>query len=601
MAEKITGKKAYYGTVGGRRAKIYATSPEEAQSRFSNIGKREGTSASFTGGGAPKGTKALDGLSKTDVLNDDIVSKAIVKAGGQLSNSLSLPTPPTVGLNAPQVDTTKPSPQNVNATPFTNVAPASTQPVLSPMQPTTTEAANKFKTAHQTLTSSGAPAPQSSGQANAAISSMVPKKAIEYTPQPQIQDSLNQTLEVYSKAVADFLQPVKQRDTLMSQYDKMSKSLGIQKLNSELIDVNRIMDGTEDDIRAEVTAAAGFATDSQVEAMTISRNKTLLKKAQYISDQLTSAKDQLNTMMSLSAQDRDYADKRMQTGMSLLGNMVQIQMSMKKAAQDNYNNIAAKVGYDGLLNMTGGDPYNVGLVEQSLGLGRGGLQQLAQQSMAEKAKVEEERQLDLQYKRGQLSLQQSNLATDRLQRQKILQDIENSKPINVNTISSSAPSSVKNMDVLTQIFGSNKVSPGNKTAIGAGLALAKAANDLAEANPDGKFRGISPFSSLVPSFLKKEQTIKNESLINALNLQTQFWASGAALTKEQTKSVEKMIPKKTDTDKIVRAKSNQLVNYMLSQTSSKLVTDGISYTPEKVDLFNVTPTEVENMDNILNQ
>ena len=46
-----------------------------------------------------------------------------------------------------------------------------------------------------------------------------------------------------------------------------------------------------------------------------------------------------------------------------------------------------------------------------------------------------------------------------------------------------------------------------------------------------------------------------------------------------------MVPKVTDTDRQIKVKTNQLINYMLSQTASRLVTDGIDYKPAKVDMF----------------
>ena len=155
-----------------------------------------------------------------------------------------------------------------------------------------------------------------------------------------------------------------------------------------------------------------------------------------------------------------------------------------------------------------------------------------------------------------------------------------------------------NIQALQGIFQSSKVSAGNKTSIGNGLALAQAAQDLANANIDGKFSGFSPFRAItdikIPltdiglpfrEALKRNKTIENESLISALDLQTQFWASGAALSDAQTALVKKMIPTVNNTDTQIKTKVNQLINYMLSQTASRLVTDGIDYKPAKVDVF----------------
>lgn len=148
-----------------------------------------------------------------------------------------------------------------------------------------------------------------------------------------------------------------------------------------------------------------------------------------------------------------------------------------------------------------------------------------------------------------------------------------------------------NTAVLGTLFKSNKITAANKTAIGNAMQLAQAASELVNASQQGAFSGLYPGRSIVdfftPAAFKRAGTVSNESLISALDLQTQFWASGAALTEAQTKLVQKMIPTKNDTDKAIKAKTNQLVNYMLQQTASRLLTDGIQFKPQKVNLFEV--------------
>lgn len=166
--------------------------------------------------------------------------------------------------------------------------------------------------------------------------------------------------------------------------------------------------------------------------------------------------------------------------------------------------------------------------------------------------------------------------------------LEANKPIVVQN-NPNFSSIQNNKTALTELFRSNKVSAANRASIGNGLSLSQAATDLATASSDGKFKGLYPGRKIVdfftPNFMKRPATVQNESLISALDLQTQFWASGAALSDAQTELVQKMIPTKSDSDTTIRTKTNQLVNYMQSQTSSRLLTDGIEYQPLKVDLF----------------
>lgn len=319
------------------------------------------------------------------------------------------PTTPTA-LTNPQVDTGQPSPTTAGVNPpndsYLPYAQAQSNLIDSGVQgQELTMAEDSLRNAYQKgfTSTQGQQAPQTASEGGTMVKSALSQFPQKYTPTPEIQSDLDKTLSIYTQAVTQFLNPSTQRDSLVSDYDQLSSSLGLPALRAELLDVNRIMNGTEDDIRSEITAAGGFATESQVQAMTIGRNKSLLMKAQFVQDQLTSAKDELNTKINLSAQDRQFAQQRMTQGISMLGNMVQIQQTMHKASQDNFNNIVARQGYDGLYAMTGGDLYNIGLAEQTLGMQPGGLQIASETDAKNRAIETESTGLDLALKRQKLS------------------------------------------------------------------------------------------------------------------------------------------------------------------------------------------------------
>lgn len=151
---------------------------------------------------------------------------------------------------------------------------------------------------------------------------------------------------------------------------------------------------------------------------------------------------------------------------------------------------------------------------------------------------------------------------------------------------------------IAAIARDNKLSAGTQTAISPILGVINAAQDLAESNPTGEFKGISPLNSVLDakiplvgiglpfrSSLQSKEGINNEGYINGINLKVQQWASGASLTDAQTKQVEQMVPTKDDTDEHVQEKLNNLVNFMQQQIGSTLATNGIVYKPAKVDLF----------------
>lgn len=72
----------------------------------------------------------------------------------------------------------------------------------------------------------------------------------------------NQLLQTYQQ----FNDVAFQRKSLTEEYSAMSKKLGIDELNTELMNMKNVIEGTEDDLRAEVTKAGGFATESQIMA-----------------------------------------------------------------------------------------------------------------------------------------------------------------------------------------------------------------------------------------------------------------------------------------------------------------------------------------------
>lgn len=192
-----------------------------------------------------------------------------------------------------------------------------------------------------------------------------------------------------------------------------------------------------------------------------------------------------------------------------------------------------------------------------------------------------------------------------LQIKKLEQEINQSggsvnSNVDVNKIDSTAPANVKNTNAITAIIrGNPKIGQGTKTSLSNLLGVVASAEDMALSHPEGTFTGISPFRSLLDIKVpftdtniipfreagKRTATIQSEEYINGINLRTQIWASGAALTKEQTRQVEGMVPKVTDTDRQVKVKLNELTNFMLSQAKSVLQSEGIDFQPEKVNLF----------------
>lgn len=203
---------------------------------------------------------------------------------------------------------------------------------------------------------------------------MPPNTAIE---QQVFQDPMVQALMAQMQEYSDV---ANQRGSLTDEYKKLSKQLGIDEINTDLMNMKNVIEGTEDDLRAEVTKAGGFATESQIQALTLSRNKQLVKNYNNLLDLKQQTMETLNTMIGLAAQDRQFAMEVMNQKINFTSKMIEYRDKFVDNARQQYQSIINTLGYDGLLEATGGDPWTMGLVEKSLGLSSGQLQKLSQAS-----------------------------------------------------------------------------------------------------------------------------------------------------------------------------------------------------------------------------
>ena len=160
----------------------------------------------------------------------------------------------------------------------------------------------------------------------------------------------------------------------------------------------------------------------------------------------------------------------------------------------------------------------------------------------------------------------------------------------MNTLRTSG--SVRN--VLSSVMGTLDIPATQRSNIGTVYDVAGSLEDFANGNLEGEFVGLGPVwgarggGGIFDRMFKTEdfkERIANRSSIEAINLKVQQWASGAALTDEQTKQVEKITPRIGDSDEVVKQKTNQLYNFMLGVTETQLVTAGYNIQFPEVDLF----------------
>lgn len=276
------------------------------------------------------------------------------------------------------------SPQGVQNQGLGNIQsssnPVNQNPVTSPStaivpQPITPNP-NKYKDTHAAL--AGTAAPQDAGTARSLATAAMPTQPQD-TTQVDTFLSADPMMTKIMSSITDLLNPTNQTTSLMEDYKSLYKDSGLDAINKELIDADTVINGTEADIRNEIQTAGGLGTDSQVQAMALARNKSLLKRYNQLVQMKTDATNQLNTMSQLNATDKQMAQTKVNSQISNMFQLANFRQQATKNVQEAFQNMVNKVGYAGAYAAYKQDPQQLGFIEQTMGLEKGGLAKLAAQ------------------------------------------------------------------------------------------------------------------------------------------------------------------------------------------------------------------------------
>lgn len=139
----------------------------------------------------------------------------------------------------------------------------------------------------------------------------------------------------------------------------------------QLMNVQTVMNGTQDDVSAEITAAGGTATQSQVMAVTAARNNVIMKQASFLQNQLSVQQSYVNNVLQFSQADESQVNSEISQQTGLLGTMSTLQQTMMQNQIDMANNIVKNGGgYTTLANsLMAADPTGTQLQYYSQLLG----------------------------------------------------------------------------------------------------------------------------------------------------------------------------------------------------------------------------------------
>src|SRR3990167_7953425 len=285
---------------------------------------------------------------------------------------------------------------------------------------------NKYQQAHQQLQAQGTPV-----TANAGQDKMLAGQAVGAFDQTQPVSPLGGLMETDTNFDSIFtnldkyMEPLQQRKSLVDEYKVMSKELGIQNINAELLEIKNVIDGSEDTIRAEISASGGTANNLQVMLMSAAANKVLMKNYNTLLSSRDNAMQQLSTMMSLTMEDRRAAESEFDRKMDFAFKVADFKQKAVDRSTSQLNTLVNNIGYGGLLAATNGNAYEQSVIERTLGLGAGGLAKAAAYvpsiSEMEKLQLDEQKLRNQKFRKDLLDVpaitpEQQKVADDAVKR-----------------------------------------------------------------------------------------------------------------------------------------------------------------------------------------
>lgn len=290
-----------------------------------------------------------------------------------------------------------------NATPV-NVTAAGTQiagGAVTPFTPEQQQQNQDIQTRYQQgmAKTAGKPLPQTGPEASQAA-----KNLVGPTPTTPVLPNVIQSdpgLADIQKAHQEYMNSVNQRTSLTQEYQNLLAASGLAGIDTQLINLKSVMEGTEDDIRNEITKAGGFATDSQVIALTNVRNKQNIKNYQNLLETRNALEKRLDTTMNLTMKDRENALREFDSNMNYQFKIAEYGQKMQEDARKSYAESAKQMGgWDKVLQsiVASGDLSGIDRINRSMG-GGFSLREAAGTAETQRLQTEADAALDLKIKK----------------------------------------------------------------------------------------------------------------------------------------------------------------------------------------------------------
>lgn len=202
--------------------------------------------------------------------------------------------------------------------------------------------------------------------------------------QNSTQGSTNPVFGALSSSIAPIMQSLSQvlqninnpalgAVSLQQEYNDLAQQNNLPALQTQMMNMQNVMNGTEQDVRDEVTKAGGFASESQVMGITASRNKVILKQYNAVASQYTAAQTNISNMMQYATADKQTELQRQQAtagiveSMSSIGiQMAQMGITMQNTSRQADQTAITNLGYKQFVSGFKGDQASLYAAQQLL-------------------------------------------------------------------------------------------------------------------------------------------------------------------------------------------------------------------------------------------
>jgi len=248
-------------------------------------------------------------------------------------------------------------------------------------------------------------------------------------------------------------------------------------------------------------------------------------------------------MVNLASQDRNFAMQAINQKMNFDQQILEYRDKFVQNAQEGYKNYINAVGYSGLYNSLAHDPNSLSMVERTLGLPSGALQQAAMMEQQAQAQKQGQQQFENNLQLRQLGISGGNLA---LAREKFEYDKTVGTPPTQAQFSAAGYA--------------ERVRQANTTINELGNKFASR----------GSLGGTTVFGIGLPNFLKSsERQLFEQAQRNFVNAVLRR-ESGAAISPDEFKSAEiQYFPQPGDSPQVLQQKAmnRQIVQNNLINTA----------------------------------